>query len=190
MNRDQKQFKENSHKTIFEEYKNNNLPLSEKTNHRIFESAVMIVGAGFGTISFTLDTGHYHICANPEIYQRLKAELVEAWPDETAPPPPVADLEKLPYLKACIQEALRLSLGTMGRLQRVNHHSTMCYGSWTIPKGTPIGMSHRFIHHNENIFPNSYKYDPERWLNGEESRALERYLVTFSRGSRQCLAMQ
>ena len=190
MNQEYKQVKEHEHKTIFEEYKTNKLPPDEKTNSRIFEVALMIVGAGFGSASFALDTGHYHICANPEIYQRLKAELREAWPDENAPPPPVAALEKLPYLKACIQEALRMALGTMARLQRVNNHSIMRYGDWVIPKHTPIGMSHRFIHHNQDIFPDSQKYDPGRWLQGEKSKHLEKYLVTFSRGSRQCLAMQ
>ncbi|KAI9728590.1 MAG: hypothetical protein M1834_007618 [Cirrosporium novae-zelandiae] len=180
---------EKSHKTIFEEYKNNKLPPAEKTNHRLFQVGLMIIGAGFGSASFALDTGHYHICANPEIYQRLKAELTEAWPDVDGPPPPVATLEKLPYLKACIQESLRLSLGTMGRLQRVNHHEVMRYGDWVIPKHTPIGMSHRFIHHNQDLFPNSQKYDPGRWLQGEKSKYLEKYLVTFSRGSRQCLAI-
>ena len=178
------------HRTIFEEYKTNNLPPSEKTNNRLFQTAFMIVGAGFGSSSFALDTATYHICANPEIYHRLKAELKEIWPDETAPPPPVAALEKLAYLKACIQEALRLALGTMGRLQRVNHHSTMGYGDWVIPKSTPIGMSVRLTHHNQHIFPDSQKYDPERWLQGEKSKALEKYLQTFSRGSRSCLAMQ
>ncbi|MCJ1403812.1 hypothetical protein MMC11_007035 [Xylographa trunciseda] len=177
------------HKTIFEEYKTNNLPPSEKTNDRLFQTAFMIVGAGFGSSSFALDTATYHICANPEIHQRLKAELRETWLDETNPAPPVATLEKLPYLKACIQEALRLALGTMTRLQRVNNHSAMQYGDWFIPASTPISMSVRLIHHNQDIFPNSQKYDPERWLLGEESKALEKHLVTFSRGSRSCLAM-
>ena len=190
MNQEYKQIKGQPHKTIFEEYKTNKLPSTEKSNHAVFQVALMIVGAGFGSASFALDTAHYHICANPAIYQRLKTELSEAWPDAESPPPPVATLEKLPYLKACIQEALRLALGTMARLQRVNNHSDMRYHDWSIPKGTPIGMSHRFIHHDPNFFPDSQRYDPERWLQGDKSKHLEKYLVTFSRGSRQCLAMQ
>ncbi|MCJ1395324.1 hypothetical protein MMC18_008208 [Xylographa bjoerkii] len=177
------------HKTIFEEYKANNLPPSEKTNDRLFQTAFMLVGAGFGSSSFALDTATYHICADPKIYQRLKSELKATWVDETAPPPPVAALERLPYLKACIQEALRLALGTMTRLQRVNNHSIMRYGDWVIPTSTPMSMSVRMIHHNQDIFPDSQKYDPERWLQGDKSKTLEKYLVTFSRGSRSCLAM-
>ena len=190
MDHEIRDYKGNERHTVFEEYTMNKLPADEKTPTRVFQVAIMIVGAGFGNTAYTLDVGHFHICANPEIYARLKKELQEAWPDEDSPPPSVAALEKLPYLGACVKESLRLAIGPMTRLQRVNHHSTMRYGDWVIPKHTPIGMSHRFIHHNESLFPDSHRFDPERWLQGEESKRLEKYLVTFSKGSRQCLAIQ
>lgn len=48
------------------------------------------------------------------------------------------------------------------------------------------------MHHNESIFPDSYKFKPERWLEPrpEGSPPLERYMVSFSKGSRQCVGMK
>ena len=181
--------KGNGKPTIFEEYKNNRLPSEEKTPNRIFQVALMILGAGAGTPSYVLDTATYHILANSKMHARIKHDLEEVWPDATAKAPDVSTLENLPYLRACVKEALRMALGPMARLQRVNHYEVMHFREWEIPKGTPIGMTHRFIHHNKLIFPDPLTFDPERWLQGEKSRQLEKYLVTFSKGSRQCLAI-
>ena len=57
---------------------------------------------------------------------------------------------------------------------------------------TPVGMTSVHVHHNEAVFPEPYKFKPERWLQGrpQGSPPLDRYLVAFSKGSRQCIGMQ
>ena len=51
-------------------------------------------------------------------------------------------------------------------------------------------MASVHIHNNAGIFPDPPLFKPERWLPLEtEGRQLQRYLVAFSRGSRQCLGM-
>lgn len=45
------------------------------------------------------------------------------------------------------------------------------------------------MHHNEEIFPDSYKFDPNRWTNPDVCKALEKYLFAFGKGSRQCVGM-
>ncbi|KAI0124105.1 cytochrome P450 [Xylariales sp. AK1849] len=180
---------EGSPPTIFEEYKTNKLPPEEKSPNRIFQVALMVMGAGAGTPSYVLDIATYYILADPAIRDRVKADLASVWPNADTPAPEVAVLEGLPFLRGCIKEALRLALGPMARLQRLNPHEEMRFREWIIPKGTPIGMTHRFIHHNPDIYPDPFEFRPERWMQGDKSRELERYLVTFSRGSRQCLAI-
>ncbi len=59
---------------------------------------------------------------------------------------------------------------------------------WTIPPGTPVGLTSVQIHHDEAIFPDSKKFSPERWLDGK-NRAIDKYMVSFTAGSRQCLGM-
>lgn len=50
-------------------------------------------------------------------------------------------------------------------------------------------MSSWVVHHNEEIFPNSTKFDPNRWGDPEVCKALEKYLFAFGKGSRQCVGM-
>jgi hypothetical protein len=47
-------------------------------------------------------------------------------------------------------------------------------------------MTSVLIHHNETIFPDAKVFRPDRWI---EHPRLDRYLVAFSKGSRQCLGM-
>jgi cytochrome P450 len=46
------------------------------------------------------------------------------------------------------------------------------------------------MHRNATIFPNPDTFDPERWLDADTAKRLERYLVAFSKGSRQCVGIQ
>jgi hypothetical protein len=46
------------------------------------------------------------------------------------------------------------------------------------------------MHHNETVFPDSHRFKPERWLDPAERKRLEKYMVAFSKGSRQCIGMQ
>lgn len=44
---------------------------------------------------------------------------------------------------------------------------------------------------NPRIFPEPEKFDPDRWINAAKNgQRLDRYLVSFGRGSRQCLGMK
>lgn len=100
-------------------------------------------------------------------------------------------------------EGLRLGYGVVTRLARVAETETLVLAdddagsphrgrTWSIPPGTPVGMSAYHVHHDERVFVNSREYWPERWLDAEgkqRDRRLEGYLLSFSRGSRQCVGM-
>ena len=46
------------------------------------------------------------------------------------------------------------------------------------------------MHLDPEVFVNPMKFDPERWLkSSDESRRLERNMVPFGRGTRQCVGM-
>lgn len=52
-------------------------------------------------------------------------------------------------------------------------------------------MSTMFMHLDETIYPNPTKFDPERWIRAtEQGINLNKYLTTFSKGSRMCLGMK
>jgi hypothetical protein len=189
-----------SHPTIFTSIQLSKLPARDKTEQSLFDNAGLFITAGFETTGFALSLATFHLLANPSICAKLKAELATTFPplptstssteaNETLIPP-WTTLEKLPYLHAVIQESLRMSVGVMGRLQRINKKEDMRFGKWVIPRGTIVGMSQPMIHFNETIFPDPWRFEPERWLKERDGKALERYLVSFSRGARECVGMQ
>ncbi|KAF2743348.1 cytochrome P450 [Sporormia fimetaria CBS 119925] len=180
-----------AHRTIFQEILSNpRLPSSDKTQARLADEAQIVVGGGIETTAFALNIAAYYIIANPSIYSRVHAELVTAFPNP-APELDLFVLEGLPYLKACILEACRLSYGLSARNPRTRSE-VLRYGEWLIPPNTNVAMSIPDVSHDEGIFPESNEYRPERWLGDpktEGEEALERYMVSFGRGPRACLGV-
>jgi hypothetical protein len=106
----------------------------------------------------------------------------------------------------------RLAYGVSTHLARIAPNEIMRFQEWEIPAGVshqaictrqilyfkaemtfqiPVAMSAVIAHHNENIFPDSHSFIPERWLDQPDGgRSLERYLLSFSKGSRQCIGLK
>ena len=175
--------------SIFETLLNSDLPPFEKSVARLVEDAQTLVGAGSITTSFALALGTYYILSDATVLGTLLTELESAIPD-TATMAPLSVLEKLPYLTAVHLETLRISYGVCHRLQRVCPNHPLRYCDTLIPPGTPVSMSSLLIHDHPAIFPSPREFKPERWLPLESTgAALQKYLVAFSKGSRQCLGM-
>ncbi|KAJ9605728.1 hypothetical protein H2200_009577 [Cladophialophora chaetospira] len=183
---DESKSEKSSHRTIFHELIHGDLPAEEKSLRRLVDEGQTMIAAGQETSSFFLKTVTYHILANQDIHRKLKAELAEAIPDPNSIPP-LARLEGLPYLHAVVQEGHRFSHGVTGRLERISPDKPLQFQDWVIPAGTPVSMT-SFIQHNDpSKFPDPNLFDPTRWLNNSEK--LEKYLVPFSKGTRQCLGI-
>ncbi|MCJ1311414.1 hypothetical protein MMC25_005085 [Agyrium rufum] len=191
----QSSYQDISHPTIFHEILQSKLPESDKSTRRLRDEAIIVLGAGTLTTAWALSVACFHLLSNDQILNKLKTELKDlalTEDSDRAKGTPVHKLEQLPYLTAVIQEALRLSYGVSSRLQRISPSKSLHFKDkssdklWTIPPGTPVGMTSVLIHHDESIFPDSHEFQPERWL---ENPRLDHYLVSFSKGSRQCLGI-
>jgi cytochrome P450 len=174
------------HPTIFHELLNSDLPVEEKSDARLGDEAQLIVAAGLITTSWALSVSSFYIIGNPQIYQNLFQELRAAGFTSKAP----LDwhrLEQLPYLNGCVHEAVRLSHGVATRSPRLAPDAELQYGSWVIPRNTPVSMTNVDILMNDKIFPKPKEFIPERWMNNPN---LDRYFVGFGKGSRQCLGLK
>ncbi|KAL5325161.1 hypothetical protein ACEPPN_006284 [Leptodophora sp. 'Broadleaf-Isolate-01'] len=175
-------------RTVFHTLIDSNLPAEEISKDRMAQEAQVIIGAGADTTAHALSTITFHLLNSPEKLKKLTKELAEAFVDLDTSLKLTA-VEKLPYLSAVIQEGLRLSYGLSTRLARIAPNEALQYKEYSIPAGTPVGMTSVMMHHNETIFPDSYTFTPERWMDPGAAKKLERYMVTFTRGSRQCIGM-
>jgi cytochrome P450 len=192
MNGEDKAHTNAQYPTIFHELLESNLPPQEKSLIRLDDEALGTIGAGVTTIAWALVNTSFHLISNPSILKKLQTELKAAIPDPTIEPD-LPQLEKLPYLSACIQEGIRLSYGLAVRHARVSQDKATKYKDWTVPAGTPVSMTIVDVHHDEHIYPNSRSFIPERWLDNpktEEGESLSRYFVSFGKGSRSCLGIK
>lgn len=87
-----------AHPTFFHDVLNSNLPPEEKSAERLAQEIQVVIGAGGETVAKALSWITYYLLENPKTLEKLKAELNEKDPDQTAS---LADLEKLPYLVSC-----------------------------------------------------------------------------------------
>jgi hypothetical protein len=154
------------------------------------DEAFTIIAAAADTTGHAMAILTYHVVANPTIYRSLTLELKTAFHSHDHDHLNYTTLEKLPYLSAVIKEGLRLSYGTPRRLPRTINTPTATFNGYTVPKGTVVGMSTYLMHRNPNLFPDPDTFDPCRWLNPVTAKRLEKYLVSFSRGSTQCVGMR
>lgn len=109
------------------------------------------------------------------------------------------ELSSCKYLRACLDEALRLSPpvpGTLWRELPATDHEPLVIGGHVIPKGTLVGVNIYSIHHNAKYFPDPFAFKPERWLSEKQASISEETKLTmgamntaftpFSGGSRGC----
>ncbi|GFF34720.1 trichodiene oxygenase [Aspergillus udagawae] len=156
---------------------------------QLSDDAYVLIAAAADTTGNAMTMAAYNVVTNPEIYERLTAELRERFPDPEAKMDLVT-LEKLPYLTAVIKEGLRLSYGVVGRIPRTVPEPGAEFHGYHVPGGTTVSMSSWMLHRNEDLFPNAEKFDPARWQDPATRNALEKHLFSFGRGPRQCVGMQ
>ncbi|KAK5224301.1 hypothetical protein LTR47_009912 [Exophiala xenobiotica] len=164
--------------------------------------SVVIMAAGSATTTGLLTSSLYLLMSNPECMKKLRAEVDGAFPF----PSPSSDVENdiipfdkvrdLPYLRACIDETLRVRPPISIALPRLVYapEGAMIAGHHILP-GTTVAVSPWTIHRNESIYSEPQAYRPERWIPDDkgdlqkqmEIHNLKAYNIPFSQGSRACI---
>jgi cytochrome P450 len=92
------------------------------------------------------------------------------------------DGDELPYLDACLEDAMRL-WPTTPMLSRETVAETDWRGA-TVPAGTQVVISNTYLHRDRERFEYADRFAPDRWLAGEARR--EWSFNHFSRGPQGC----
>jgi cytochrome P450 len=80
-------------------------------------------------------------------------------------------LNSCTYLRACIDEAMRMSPSVGGIPPREVLPGGITVDGEFIPEGTVIGTPHYTIHHNPAYYPEPFTYTPERWIAGSHKNS-------------------
>lgn len=156
------------------------------------ESNLLII-AGSDTTSTAMAGTFFYLAHNVEVLKKLCEEIREAFED-------VEDIVSGPklsacsYLRACIDETMRMSPPVAGALPRQVLTGGLDIDGVHVPAGFDVGVPHYSIHHNPDYYPRPFDYIPERWLSDSEANPLHGKLgdahaafCPFSIGPRGCI---
>ncbi|EPS37549.1 hypothetical protein H072_8765 [Dactylellina haptotyla CBS 200.50] len=157
------------------------------TEAQLASDALLTVSAGMDTTGHTLTLATFHLVKNPDIQKRLLDELKAVM---KTPRSDIKEevLEQLPFLQAVIKESLRFGHGIPGPLPRDVPSTGANLLGYDLPPGTCVMNSHYMYHTNPTVYPEPFKFNPERWL-AEDTKEQEKYFMPFSRGARICVGM-
>ncbi|KAI1121537.1 cytochrome P450 [Nemania abortiva] len=154
--------------------------------------ATFFLSAGSDTLSSTLSALFHYLSVNQRCYQRLAHEIRSTFVDASEIRSG-SRLASCQYLRACIDEALRMCPPLPGTLWREAvldiASSPLVVEGHYIPTGTEIGVNTYALHHNAEYFPEPFVFKPERWLpvNTGKIPAVKAAFVPFSMGPRGCV---
>ncbi|KAK1216896.1 hypothetical protein PQX77_020472 [Marasmius sp. AFHP31] len=175
------------HETVFQRLLD--CPENERpTKRSLMDEAVTLLGAGTETTGGTLTMAIYQIFTSSEVLERLRLEIDSAWPEDGTDLR-YHELERLEYLTAVIKESIRCADGIVTPMPRVAlSEATVC--GLNVPPQTTVSTGSTFVHRNPKIYPDPYKFRPERWLDPGMKAVESRFFVPFSKGPRSCLGIK
>lgn len=166
-------------------------PLSHGT---LISEAMVLLIAGADSVSVALSNVFFHLLTQPNTFAKLRDE-VEKYIAPEVKHPDANDLAKLPYLRAVINETLRLNPAVPGGLYRrpPPNGRPALIGDMVIPQGTTVQIPTWSVHRDPRYFwPHPETFWPDRWLEGTEKTTPDFKLNTtayypFSFGSMGCV---
>ncbi|KAM3930636.1 24-hydroxycholesterol 7-alpha-hydroxylase isoform 2-T2 [Leptodactylus fuscus] len=124
--------------------------------------------------------------SDPEVYRKVMNEVTSVFGEAGQQPLNITEgeLAKLPFLKSCILEAIRLR--SPGAITRKVLQPLQVY-NYEIPAGDLLMLSPYWLHRDPKHFPEPHMFRPERWkkANLEKNVFLDGF-VAFGGGKFQC----
>lgn len=167
------------------------------TMPELWSESILLVISGSETTSTALAATLHYLSEHPPALERAVAEVCNVFPtveDVSAG----KELSSCVYLRACIDEALRLSPPTPGLLPRQVLPGGAAIAGHLLPAGIEVGCSSYAIHRLPSVYPAPMEYLPERWLSEpsaplgsiqhpERVAAARTAFSAFSHGPRSCV---
>ena len=147
--------------------------------------------AGSDTTAVAFRTTFYHLMRHPASMAKARSEIDTAFANGSLSSPIKYSetTNSLPYVCACIKEAMRMHPSVGLSMQRYSPEGGMEIAGKFIPAGWIVGMNPATFHYVKSVFGvDADEFKPERWLvSPEEWKAMDKNLLTFGAGTRTCI---
>lgn len=152
------------------------------TDQQLRDEVATLFLAGYETTSITLSWAIYYLGQNPDMMQRLRAEVDEVLGDRL---PNVADLRQLPYTQMILQESMRLRPPSYWVPRTAAEDDEI--DGYFIPAGTNVVSLTYMYHHHPEEWENPTEFDPERFTPENSAKRHKFAWVPFGAGQRMCI---
>jgi cytochrome P450 len=149
------------------------------TDEELIGQAAVLFAAAHLTTANTLTWTLFLLAQHPEIAQALFDELTGELHGDS---PTLEQLERLPLLDRVIKESMR-TLPASSYSQRINVEP-VALGPLTLSPGTLVIFSQFITHHLPELFPQPYRFLPQRWESIDPSPYA---YLPFAAGPKMCI---
>ena len=125
-------------------------------------SLIELSPLGSDTTSTALSSTLHHLLYSPFHLTHLTNLVRHTFSDLASITPNAVN--HLLYLRACIDESMRLAPPVPALLPRETLTGGIDIDSHHFPAGTVVGVPTYALHHKEEYFPLAFTFKPERWL--------------------------
>lgn len=138
----------------------------------LFMEGNTLIVAGSDTSSTTLSATLYYLLRNPLCLEQVTGEIRSTFSGKedirTG-----SKLQSCHYLRACVDEAIRMSPAVPGLLPRLVLPGGLDILAMNlhIPAGVDVGTCTYAIQHHGDYIVEPFKYDPSRWLQQASSKS-------------------
>jgi cytochrome P450 len=155
------------------------------TAKQLRDQTMTLFLAGHETTALTLAWVWFLLGLNPGSQARLQEELRLVLGGRV---PEVADLADLPYLRATINETLRLyPASTINSRQSIVPFNI---GGYQFPADTTVLMSSWLLHRDVRFFEAPLSFRPERWIDGSVNNLPRGAYFPFGDGPHRCIGQE
>lgn len=158
------------------------LTRGDLTPEEVNGHAIDVVIGGVDTTSVSALWFLYNLARFPEVQEKLYQEVdsVEGKSDVTT-----ENLTRLPYLKACLKESMRLT-PVANSVPRILDQDVVLSG-YNVPAKTGVMMEWHCTARSEKYFKDPLEMKPERWLRENKDKTHAFSALPFGFGTRMCL---
>jgi cytochrome P450 len=159
-------------------------PSAGMSDEHLRDELVTLFAAGHETTANALTFAWRLVARHPDVAAKLYEEVDRELPE---PPADARAVDRLPYTRAVVAEAMRL-YPPAWVLMREAKHDVRIGPEQTLVRGGDITVTSQWVvHHDARWWPDPDRFLPERWLDETSKESRPRYAYfPFGGGPRSC----
>ncbi|XP_038659047.1 1,25-dihydroxyvitamin D(3) 24-hydroxylase, mitochondrial isoform X1 [Scyliorhinus canicula] len=155
---------------------------SELSRKELYAVITELQIGGVETTANSLLWAIFNLSRNPKAQDKLNEEIRHVLSKDQAPT--ADDIKKMPYLKACLKESMRITPSVPFTSRTLDEETVL--GDYLLPKGTILMINSHVLGWNEDYFDEGMQFKPERWL--QDKHTINPFAhVPFGVGKRMCI---